>query len=190
MQPHSQRHYTLKDYFGIEESSQIRHEFYDGEIFAMAGGSRNHNRITLNLVVALDATLRKTECALFSIDMRVRTTGGLYTYPDLLVVCGNVELSDDPLETITNPVVVMEVLSPSTRDYDRGEKFTQYSTIRTLKDYVLIEQSLVGIEHWWLTPAGEWELQRHGSPDSRLQVSSIGFTVSLSEIYDQVDFGG
>jgi Uma2 family endonuclease len=188
MQGQSQRHYTLDDYFGIEESSEIKHEFFNGEIFAMSGASRNHNRIARNLLTALSVELKGTTCEPFSTDMRVRTQSGLYTYPDVLVVCGKIEITNDPLETITNPVVLVEVLSDSTRDYDRGEKFTQYRTITTLKEYVLIEQSQPGVEHWHLNADSKWELERHLSLNGVLQLQSVQFNVSLTEVYDHVEF--
>lgn len=185
MMQQSQRHYTLHDYFSVEESSEIRHEFFNGEIFAMAGASRNHNRITRNLLTALHAGLRGTPCEPFSGDMRVRTPSGLYTYPDVLIVCGRIELTGDPMETIANPAVLAEVLSDSTRDYDRGEKFTQYRTIPTLKDYLLIEQSPYGVERWHKNTAGEWE--QHSASDSQIKLHSVELLIPLFDLYGQVE---
>ena len=136
----AQRHYSLDDYFSIEEMSDVRHEYFDGDIFAMAGGSLNHNRIVLNVAEAFRSALRGGDCEAFATDMRLKTASGLYTYPDVMVICGRIQLTDDAPETVTNPVVIVEVLSPSTRDYDSGAKLDHYRSIPTLRDYLLVEQ--------------------------------------------------
>ncbi len=144
---YSQRHYSLDEYFGIEEMSEARHEYFSGEIFAMSGGSRNHNEIALNLREPLNAVVRDRGCRTFVSDVRLKTPAGLYTYPDVMVICGKAELTGDRLETVTNPVVLAEVLSNATRDYDRGQKFDLYRSIPTLRDYLLTDQYSVFIEH-------------------------------------------
>src|SRR5258708_35004625 len=143
----AQRHYTIDEYFSVEAMSPVRNEYFDGEILAMAGGSPNHNRISRNVLLALEPKLSDGRCESFGSDTRILTASGLYTYPDAVVICGPIILSGDRLESITNPAVLVEVLSPSTRAYDRGEKFELYRSILTFRDYLLIEQSAVDVEY-------------------------------------------
>src|SRR5690348_15421308 len=120
----SQRHYSLDEYFFAEEVSPLKHEYFAGEIFTMAGGSLNHEQISLNVAAAFHAALRGSPCQAFNSNMRVRTASGLYTYPDASIVCGAPDIVEvKGTATVGNPVVLVEVLSDSTRDYDRGLKF-------------------------------------------------------------------
>jgi Uma2 family endonuclease len=198
MRPHAERHYTVEEYLAIEESSAVRHEFYDGEIFAMAGASLRHNRIAGNIYATLRARLEGSACEVFASDLRGRTPGGLYTYPDVLVVCGGVELSaDDRLDTVLNPTVIVEVLSESTRDYDRS-KFALYRALLTLREYVLVEQESVLVELFtnplcFSPSAGgraEWARREYGDLQERLSLCSLGVELSLAEIYANVEAGG
>ena|ERR1700760_1668951 len=183
----AQRHYTVDDYFAVEAMSPVRNEYFDGEILAMAGGSADHNRISRNVLLALEPKLREGGCESLGSDTRILTASGLYTYPDAVVICGPIILSGEPLETITNPTVLVEVLSPSTRAYDRGEKFTLYRSIPTFRDYLLIEQSAVDVEHWWRT--GEhWSSERKTSLDDVLRLDSIGVDVRIADLYARVAF--
>jgi Uma2 family endonuclease len=184
-----ERHYTVEDYFAIEESSTTKHEYFGGEIFAMAGASVRHNRITGNVYSALRAKLQGSSCEAFGSDLRVRTPGGLYTYPDVLVVCGEVQLSGDRLETVTNPVLIVEVLSASTKDYDRGQKFELYKTIESLREYLLIEQDVLLAErHFRVIDAApdEWQRRNYDAPDAQIELDALGLTLSLAEIYERV----
>lgn len=182
----SQRHYSLEEYFGIEEMSEIRHEYLGGEIFAMAGGSRNHNEIALNLRNALHEIVRHRACRSFVSDVRLKTPGGLYTYPDVMVVCGDARLTGDRLETVTNPVLLAEVLSTSTRDYDQGQKFDLYRSIPTLRDYLLVDQYAVGVEHRF--PAGdEWRSEKHLHRTDQIRLKGVPVTVPLATIYESIE---
>jgi Uma2 family endonuclease len=186
-----ERCYTLDDYFGIEEMSEIKHEYYDGEIFVMVGESFNHNRITINLASSLNAALRDQPCEAFTRDMRVTTPSGLYTYPDVMVVCGVVEMIADRPDTLTNPTVIIEVLSESTKKYDRGQKFTLYESIETLRDYILIEQDRIHIDHFHLLSddaSDQWVKRSRTKLEESLELPSIQFQIPLSEIYRRVDF--
>ncbi len=145
-----QRHYSVDDYFVVEESSSTKHEYCRGEIFAMAGASLAHNQITANVLAALHGSVIAKGCRVFASDLRIATPGGLYTYPDVAVVRERVALVPDRPDTVTNPIVLVEVLSDATRDYDRGEKFTFYKSIDTLREYLLIEPNRVLVEHWQL----------------------------------------
>jgi Uma2 family endonuclease len=176
------RHYTLADYFAIEEMSPVKHEFFRGEIFAMAGASVEHNLITGNLLSALKIALRETHCNVFGSDLRIATPSGLYTYPDLSVICGKVELVSKTPDTARNPVVLVEVLSEATREYDRGEKFDLYKTISTLREYVLIEQGDFSVEHFVLKRKS-WTPKKLPSLGSKLRLVSVDVEIPAAEIY-------
>jgi len=189
----SERRYTIEDYFSIEESSAIKHEFLGGDIFAMAGTSLQHNRINGNVYTALRTRLQLLDCEVFSSDLRLRTPGGLYTYPDLMVVCGSIELSPtDRLDTILNPAVIIEILSESTRNYDRGEKFRLYLQLPSLLDYMLIEQGMPLVDHYTLTAGGNqlnrWTQHQHTALNESVALESLGIELPLSDIYTGVDF--
>lgn len=183
---HSQRHYTEDDYFAVEASSGIKHEFYQGEIFAMAGASLAHNHLSANVLTALRGAVRPRNCSAFGSDLRVKTPDGLFTYPDVMVVCGPVSLSQDRPDTVTNPQVIVEVLSDATRDYDRGEKFSLYQAIPSFQEYFLVEQDRVYIEHWQRQSGGNWTSQTYTALDAVLPFSSLGVSLALREIYLQV----
>ncbi len=180
---HPQRHFPLDEYFVIEAMSDIHHEYLDGEIFAMSGGSRNHNRIAQNLIRSLEP-LASRGCHAYVNDVRLKTPSGLYTYPDVMLVCGPEELTDDQQETITNPVVLAEVLSPSTADYDRGQKFDLYSSIPTLRDYLLIDQYKVDVEHRWID--GKQWLSKHHT-EGAFELTGVPLIVNVTALYDHVD---
>lgn len=141
-----QRRYTLDDYFLIELSSPLKHEYLRGEVFAMSGASIAHNEITANGLTLLRTALRAKSCRAYASDLRVATPAGLLTYPDVAVICGATELLPERPDTATNPTVLIEVLSEATRTYDRGQKFTLYKSIRSLREYVLI-----GFHHHYAT---------------------------------------
>lgn len=186
MLQHSQRHYSEDDYFAVEASSGIKHEFYQGEIFAMAGASLAHNHLSANVLTVLRGPVRLHGCSAFGSDLRVKTPDGLFTYPDVMVICGPVALTRDRPDTVTNPCVIVEVLSGATRDYDRGEKFTLYRAIPTLQEYVLIEQDRVHLEHWQRQPTGDWEAQTYTTLDTVIVLPTLGVPLPLREVYRQV----
>ncbi len=135
-----QKYHSPEEYLALEETAEYRSEYYRGEIFAMAGGSANHNRIARNLLIAFDDALEGKPYEAFITDMRLYVKkNGLYTYPDVMVVCGKLEFVKGRTDTLTNPVVIVEVLSESTEGYDRGTKFELYRAVDTLQDYVLID---------------------------------------------------
>jgi Uma2 family endonuclease len=185
MKDHPQRHYTVGEYFAIEQSSEVKHEYYEGEIFAMAGASVSHNRIVGNLLAALNGQLRGSDCEALGSDLRVQTPSGLYTYPDVMVVCGKPLLVDAPLDTVANPVLIAEVLSDSTAEYDRGEKFDLYRTIPTLREYVLIEQKKVSLELFSIGKKG-WASKSCSNLDDRVQLGVSDAALSLLEVYERV----
>jgi YD repeat-containing protein len=186
MLQHSQRHYSEDDYFAVEVSSGVKHEFYRGEILAMAGASLTHNHLSANVLTALRGAVRPKGCSAFGSDLRVKTPDGLFTYPDVMVVCGPISLAQDRPDTVTNPWVIVEVLSDATRDYDRGEKFTLYQAIPTLQEYFLIEQDRVCVEHWQRQPTEDWTAQTHTSLNAVISLPTLGMTLLLREVYLQV----
>ena len=176
--------YTLEDYLSVEEMSAVRHEFQDGEIFAMAGETPEHAALSAAVVVVLGTLLRGRPCRPYSSDLRVRVLAtGLATYPDAAVICG--EPARDPASPthVTNPVVLIEVLSKSTADYDRGEKRDQYQQIDSLRSYVLIEQDLRSIEVYDRLDDGTWRFSPYRSGDTVL-LPSLALSFTVDELYD------
>ncbi len=185
----SQRRYTVEDYFFVEVGSPIKHEYFGGEVYAIAGGTRVHARVATNVLTTLSESLRGTPCEAFTSDMRVMTPSGLYTYPDASVVCGEVHvIGGEERATLLNPVVLMEVLSDSTREYDCGEKFEMYRSISALRDVVLIEQSKPRVEHRHRARAEEWISRVFDALDQTVSLESIGVELPLARIYERVDF--
>lgn len=185
----SQLQYTVEDYFFVDVGSPIRHEYYDGEIFAMSGGTRAHARIALNVASALDDALSDTPCEPYHSDMRLRTPSGLYTYPDVSVVCGEPELIGKEEETtLLNPTLLVEVLSDSTRAYNRGQKFEMYRSIASLREYVLIEQKRPWVELRRRTREDTWTASTVESLDQSVHLASINVDLPLARIYRRVRF--
>jgi Uma2 family endonuclease len=185
----SQRHYPLEEYFLAEVMSPMRHEYFDGEIFVMSGGSLDHETITSNVNGYFYVSLRGSPCRPFGSSMRVRTPSGLYTYPDASIVCGKPDiLTVQGTDTVGNPVVLVEVLSKSTRDYDRGQKFELYQSIPTLRDYLLIEQSRVEIEHRYTTGDGKWRSETRSALDGHVRLIGLEIEVKLAVVYEGIDF--
>jgi Uma2 family endonuclease len=180
--------FTVEEYFATEATSEVKHEFYQGEMVAMTGASLNHNRIVTNLSFALTSALRGTQCEVFVADMRLRLREHVYVYPDVTVACGAIQLTADPLDTLSNPTVVIEVLSKSTENYDRGLKSRLYRTIGSLTDYVLVEQDQSHVEHLHRAGEGEWVLRERDSLSDVLRLTSVGAEIPLSDIYQRVEF--
>lgn len=180
---------TPQDYLAFERKSEIKHEYFDGEIFAMAGAKRNHNIVNQNLNGLIWQHLKNKDCESYSGDMRVFVPEtGLYTYPDLVVVCGEPQFQDDVLDTLLNPTLLVEVLSESTEGYDRGKKFQHYRSIESLQEYVLVSQDEAWIEKYVKRGGGFWMLSEAVGLDSSIEFSSIECKIALSEVYDKIDF--
>lgn len=180
------RRYTVDDYFAVETDSSIKHEFHRGEIFAMAGASLAHNHVSANILALLRLGLRGSGCNAFGSDLRLRTPGGLFTYPDVSVICGDVELFPGRPDTVTNPVLLVEVLSQATRDYDRGEKFALYKEIATLREYLLVDPDSVRVEQWRLGRGRRWIVKAHERLDGAVEFASVPATLAVAEIYREV----
>jgi Uma2 family endonuclease len=180
------RRWTPEEYLAKERASGQKHEFFDDEIFAMAGGSEAHNLIVANIVGELRSTLRQRPCKVYPPDMRVKIPStGLYTYPDASVVYHRPEFEDDVADTLLNPQVLFEVLSDSTEDYDRGTKFKNYRSIASLRDYVLVSQEEVLVEHFSRQADGSWVLREHRA-GGRIEFEAIGCGIAIDEMYLKV----
>lgn len=178
----SRRQYTLDDYLSLQRGIEVKLEYFNGEIYVMAGGSAGHNRISRNVLKLFDAALSGSSCEAFGSDMRVSTPSGLYTYPDATIVCG--PKVNNAAETLTNPIVIVEVLSDSTRNYDRGEKFELYRSIPTLRHYLLIEQNVHHVEHRYMDADGSWSTE---SAEETVHLSEVGIDLRVAEIYEGVE---
>lgn len=187
------RHYAEKDtyteaeYLGWEESAVEKSEFVDGRIGAMSGATEPHATIPINLGGELRSALRGRGCRVLSSDMKVWAAGA-YFYPDLSVVCGPSTHRDPGKTTITNPVAVVEVLSPGTEMKDRGEKFIRYQQIESLRSYLLVSQLEPRVELFERGENGHWDYTTVIGLTKSVTLSSLGVTVALAEIYDQIDF--
>ncbi len=180
---------TAADYLALERQVETRNEYLNGRIYAMGGASLKHNRIVAGLAVALGAQLKRKPCEPFFGDMRVKVNHtGLYTYPDVVVVCGEPRLEDQHFDTLLNPTVVIEVLSASTEAYDRGDKFAHYRTLESLSDYLLVTQDKPRIEHYRRQADGQWLYSAADGLEAQIEIPTIACTLPLAEIYDRVAF--
>ena len=181
---------TPEDYLEFERASEIKHEYFGGEVFAMSGASANHSTIAGNAFASLHAQLRRQPCRVYQNDMRVKTRSVLYTYPDVSVVCGEPQFEDRVVDTLLNPTLIIEVLSPSTERYDRGKKFQHYRTIESLQEYVLIAQDSVLVERYLRQPNNEWLLSEFAGMDAVLELPSIRCRLALADMYEKVELDG
>ena len=179
---------TPEQYLEIERKAEFKSEYYQGEMFAMGGAREAHNLIGLNLGAEVRQQLRKTGCRAYVNDMRVRVNAtGLYTYPDLVAVCGEPEFLDATRDTLLNPNLLAEVLSPSTERYDRGRKFEHYRSIQSLSEYLLVSTDRMSAELYTRQSAGRWLLTAVNRQEDTLELQSIGVRLTLSDLYDKVD---
>jgi Uma2 family endonuclease len=175
-----------QEYLEIERKAEYKSEYYQGGMFAMAGARLPHNRIAMHAGALLDLQLRGRPCEVFGSDMRVRVSQtGLYTYPDVSAVCGEPQLEDDQLDTLLNPVLIIEVLSPSTEAYDRGRKFEQYRTIPSLMQYVLIASERVYVDVYTRDQDGRWILTSAWKPEDIVQLTSVECSMQIADLYDK-----
>jgi Uma2 family endonuclease len=180
--------YTIEEYLALERSSELKHEYISGEIVAMAGATRAHNLITGNIAQSLRNQLEGRACETYSNDMRVRTTPADYTYPDVVVVCEEPQFEDAEFDTLLNPSVVVEVLSKSSEARDRGEKFSDYRGIHSVKETVFVSQHRMRVELYVRQSNDEWTLHDISDPAGLIVLSSIECTLTLAEIYKRVEF--
>ncbi len=171
-----------EEYLLLDIGSEQKHEFFQGQVFAMAGGTFRHARVAGNLFASLSQQLRDKLCQPLNSDMRIHTPSGLDTYPDISVYCGQPELNDNQT-TLLNPTVIIEVLSPSTRDYDRGGKFTHYRSLASLQDYLLVDPDIVLVEHFHRLGRDEWLFHIYSDLAACLSLESLGISLQLEAIY-------
>jgi len=180
---------TEAEYLRLERAAEFKSEFFDGEMFAMAGGTRAHSLISMNLGGELRSRLKDTPCVTYNTDLRIKSEStGLYTYLDVSVVCGEQRFLDDEEDTLLNPTLVVEVLSDSTEAYDRGKKFEHYRQIPSLREYVLVSQREPRVEQFTRQKDGTWTLKEAVGLDGEIQLVSVGVMLHLSEVFAKVQF--
>lgn len=180
---------TPSEYLAWERKQESKHEYWAGEIYAMASTSERNNLISLNLGAELRTQRRGRGCRVYLGDMRIRIPAtGLYTYADVTVVCGRPEFDDSKLDTLLNPTLIVEVLSKSIASYDRGTKFQNYRSLESLTDYLLVAQDRPQIEHYARQSDNQWSLSEANGLDASMQLLTLGCTISLADVYDLVEF--
>ena len=182
-------HVTPEEYLAAERLSETRNEYIDGGVFPMPGGTANHVRIVVNLTTELMLQLRERNCDILPLDMKVRLQGSRkFFYPDVSVVCGELQYHDDRRDVILNPDLIVEVLSPSTEAFDRGAKFEAYQTLESLREYLLVAQDSPRVEQFVRNGDGSWKYTAAAGLDSSLKPPSIDCTLNLGAVYNRVDF--
>jgi Uma2 family endonuclease len=185
-----QRRYTPEEYLTLERKAEYKSEYVNGEIFAMSGASERHNVIVLNIGASLHAQFRHRPCRVYASDMRVKVSQtGLYTYPDIVALCGEPQFDDAQKDTLLNPAVIIEVLSPSTEAYDRGGKFEHYRKLASLAEYLLVSQEKPHLEQYVRQPDNLWLLSEASSLQNTVHLPSIDCSLSVADVYEKVEFG-
>ena len=184
--PATVRRHTAEEYLALERAAEFKSEYIDGEIVARSGANRAHSLIATNLTGFLSQALRHGPCEAYGSDMRVKVADtDLYTYPDVTVVCAEPAFEDAMIDTLVNPTVIVEILSPSTEAYDRGEKFSRYRRLPSLQEYVLVAQDRPRVERY-ARRGHEWVLAEASGLDATVELTSLGCTLALAEVYDKV----
>ena len=178
-----------EEYLASERESETRNEYFDGEIFAMAGASREHNQISANIVRVLGNQLLEKPCSVYSSDMKVKIKEiEKYTYPDMVVVCEEEAFEDENNDVLLNPIVIIEILSDSTEAYDRGEKFAHYQLLNSFKEYILVSQYLCRIEKFTRQDDETWIYSKYQSAEHVVKIEAVNCELPVSEIYRKVSF--
>ena len=189
MTPQPKRHITEEEYLEFDHSSALKHEYFNGAIYLMTGGTESHNLLAGNAYASLHGQLRRRPCRIYNSDQRIKVMAtGLHTYPDVTVVCGQSLFTQRRRLTLVNPTMIIEVLSSSTERYDRGIKFQNYRLMPTLQDYILISQDNYRIEQYIRQETGEWLLREAVGVAAQVAISSIDCVLSLEDVYEKVDF--
>jgi Uma2 family endonuclease len=178
---------TAQDYLVWERQQETRHEYLEGQVFAMTGASRAHNMLCANILASLHGQVRDKPYEIYVNDMRVKVSEtGMYTYPDLVAACGEPRFEDQAVDTLLNPVLIIEVLSDSTERYDRGAKFTHYRSVNSLKEYLLVSQNECRVEHYVRQPGNHWLLTEYQEMQDRIDLNSLDSYLLLAEIYERI----
>ena len=184
------RRFTPQEYLMLERQADFKSEYLDGQIIAMVGATREHNLIAGNVFASVHAQLGKRPCEVYQNDLRVGVNPRrLYSYPDVVVVCGKPQFEDDQLDTLLNPTLIVEVLSKSTEEFDRGEKFRRYRTLVSLQEYLLIAQQEYRLEQYTRQADGSWRLVEFDQLSDRVSLSSIDCHLLLADVYEKVTVG-
>lgn len=186
--PALKRTFSLEEYYLIEEQANYKSEFYDGEIFAMAGGRPNHSFISSNITSALSNKLQNKNCRVFNSDLKIQILKNITVYPDAGVVCGKIELAENRKDAITNPILVVEVSSPSTKEYDRSGKFMRYQQIESLETYLLVDSEKFFVEVFSLQKNGKWTIESFENLNDKISLESLNIELKLSDIYEKIEF--
>jgi Uma2 family endonuclease len=187
MSSQSKTYLTPEEYLALERQAEYKSEYFNGEMFAMVGASRRHNLIAGNIFGELRQQLKGRPCEAYTNDMRVRIPAtGLYTYPDVTVVCGEPKFEDEFIDTLLNPTLIVEVLSASTASYDRIKKFGYYRAVESLAEYLLVAQDEYKVEQYVKQPDGRWLLTDIRSLEGVVEMASIQCRLTLADVYDKV----
>lgn len=182
-------YYSIEEYLALEEMAEYKNEYHDGEIFPMAGSTTNHNRIALNLCTALDITTNNLDYQVFMSEVKLWIPKiRRFLYPDVMVTAAPPRYYQARKDAILNPQVIVEVLSKSTKDYDKGDKFKFYRTLPCFQEYLLISQCEVYVEQYVKTPTNQWLLSEYENPEAMLKLSTIPFQIRLADLYKRVEF--
>lgn len=188
MQQAAKKYLTPAEYLALEDAAKYKSEYCKGEVFAMAGGTADHNRIGLNFVEGLRPVLREKKCELFMGDMKVWIEQAeTFVYPDLVIVCGKPNYYENRKDIVTNPVVLVEVLSESTKSYDHIEKFQLYRSVPTLREYILVDQYSVHVKQYFREAKFRWVLTEHYDENETIKFSSVDAEIALSAIYRDLE---
>ncbi len=184
-EPAQKAYYTKEEYLEMESAAEYKSEYYNGEIFAMAGGSPSHSIICVNLIRRIAESVENKDCTLFESNMKLELADA-YVYPDLTVVCGDINLSENKSDIITNPVLIIEVLSPGTESFDRGRKFEYYRMIKSLKEYVLVSQENVMIESFYKQNENSWLYTVAKGLEETIFIRAVDYELDLKDVYYKV----
>jgi Uma2 family endonuclease len=180
---------TPEQYLEADRAAEFKSEYYDGHMFAMAGGTQVHGIIILNTGAGVLQAARRRGCIVTPTEVRLRVSyTGLYTFPDIMVVCGESRFADDQKDTVLNPILIVEVLSPSTEAHDRGFKFAQYREVESLREYILVAQKEPRVERFQRQPTGQWILTEYKGLEATAHFETIDCGLPLTEIYADVNF--
>ncbi|MHC5611580.1 MAG: Uma2 family endonuclease [Nostoc sp.] len=189
MQITQQRYYTPEEYLELEEVAEYKSEYIDGQIISMAGGTVNHNQIALNLSTELNFAFKKQNYRVFMGDVRLWISQKrTYTYPDVMILAGEPEFFNNRRDIILNPQIIVEVLSKSTKGYDREDKFQAYRTISTFQEYLLIDQTRIHVDQFSKTGKKQWALREYDEEDEAIALVTVPFEISLQDLYNKVKF--
>ncbi len=185
----TKKYYSPAEYLAMEQVAEYKSEYYAGEIYAIAGGTSDHSLIAVNFASELRQLLQATPCRVFNSDMRLLVQhSGLYTYPDVMVVCGKLRYVERRNDTLVNPILILEVLSESTREYIRGQEFNFYKQVPELQDYVLVESEHPHVEYYRRGQGDEWTYQVYDGLDASVKLESVNCDIPMRRLYDKVSW--